>query len=126
MEQIQKYLSNDDTNILTYGDGLSDINVDKLLKFHHSHKKILTITGVRPPARFGEIIEDNRKVIHFQEKPHTSHPSNPPESDIPECRFDVKAPKRRKKADSFQVALRWVPFPRVGSVGDFLSNEMPP
>jgi glucose-1-phosphate cytidylyltransferase len=72
IKRIQKYLSNDDTNILTYGDGLSDINVDKLLKFHHSHKKILTITGVRPPARFGEIIEDNRKVIHFQEKPHTS------------------------------------------------------
>lgn len=70
VKRIEKYL--DDINMLTYGDGVADINIDELVKFHKSHNKIITITGVRPPARFGEIIEENGKLISFQEKPQTS------------------------------------------------------
>ena len=54
------------------GDGVIDLDINKLVKYHKSHGKIITITGVYPPARFGEIIEQNGKVISFEEKPQTS------------------------------------------------------
>ena len=53
---------------LTYGDGLSNINLDKLLKYHIYHKKIATISAVRPPARFGYIKLNKNKVKYFKEK----------------------------------------------------------
>jgi glucose-1-phosphate cytidylyltransferase len=59
-----------ETCMLTYGDGVADINLDELLKFHHSHGKMVTVSAVRPPARFGEIEMNERgRVINFQEKP---------------------------------------------------------
>ena len=54
---------------LTYGDGLSDVNLNKLLNFHNKYKKTATITGVRPPVRFGELIIKNDLVTSFKEKP---------------------------------------------------------
>ena len=69
IKRTEKYL--DKVNMLTYGDAVSDINISDLLKFHNSHKKMVTITGVRPPSLFGEIIEDEGKVISFEEKPQT-------------------------------------------------------
>ena len=54
--------------MLTYGDGLSNVNIDKLLKQHIKSKKIATVTAVRPPARFGEVIIKSNKVIEFSEK----------------------------------------------------------
>jgi glucose-1-phosphate cytidylyltransferase len=54
--------------IVTYGDGLANISLDKLLDFHKSHKKIATVTAVRPPARFGHLRMDGDKVVSFGEK----------------------------------------------------------
>jgi len=70
IKRIEKYL--DDINMVTYGDGVADININDLVKFHISHNKILTITGVNPPARFGEIIVKGHQVKAFQEKPDSS------------------------------------------------------
>ena len=66
LNKLKKYL-NDENFLLTYGDGLSDINLDKLLKFHLRNKKVATITAVRPPARFGELFEKDI-VKKFEEK----------------------------------------------------------
>ena len=55
--------------LMTYGDGLSDINIKDLIDFHLSHKKIATVTAVHPPVRFGELELSEDKVINFQEKP---------------------------------------------------------
>lgn len=55
--------------MLTYGDGVADIDLDKLLAFHRSHKKMITVTAVRPAARFGELELLGDSVISFQEKP---------------------------------------------------------
>ena len=57
-----------ETFFLTYGDGLSSINIKKLLDFHRAHKKIATISAVRPLARFGALKIDNDKVLSFREK----------------------------------------------------------
>ena len=56
---------------LTYGDGLAKINLRKLLKFHIKHRKLATVTAVRPPARFGELYIKGKTVKKFQEKPQT-------------------------------------------------------
>ena len=62
--RLKEHLKNDDTFMLTYGDGLSDINISKLLEFHKAHKKIATVTAVRPPARFGALeIKDGKGSV---------------------------------------------------------------
>jgi glucose-1-phosphate cytidylyltransferase len=71
VKKIEKFIKGD-TFMLTYGDGVSDINLDKLLKFHHSHGKVATITAVHPPARFGELDIVDGHVSVFSEKPQTS------------------------------------------------------
>jgi glucose-1-phosphate cytidylyltransferase len=58
-----------DTFMLTYGDGLSNINLEDLYKFHKSHKKMVTVSAVHPTARFGELEIYNDTVVNFKEKP---------------------------------------------------------
>ena len=59
-----------DTFCVTYGDGLSDLNITALLAFHHSHRKIGTVTGVRPAGRFGELdVDQSGRATQFNEKP---------------------------------------------------------
>jgi len=60
-----------ETFMLTYGDGLSNINIRELVKFHKSHKKLATVTAVRPSARFGGMSFNGNKVMKFKEKPQT-------------------------------------------------------
>lgn len=71
--KIRKYIADDDTFMLTYGDGVGDIDIDALLEFHHAHGKTLTVTGVYPPGRFGELQYDNDShVTGFNEKPQAT------------------------------------------------------
>ena len=72
IKRLEKYLLDDKTNMITYGDCVSNIDIEKLFQFHKSHGKIITITGVHPPARFGELIEKDGSVISFEEKPQSS------------------------------------------------------
>ena len=68
LKRLKKYLK-DQTFFMTYGDGLSDINLKKLLSFHLKTKKIGTLTAVRPPARFGALKISTKKVVtYFKEK----------------------------------------------------------
>ena len=55
--------------MLTYGDGVANIDIDALLKFHKSHGKMVTLTAVRPSARFGDLDFDGNRVVSFEEKP---------------------------------------------------------
>ena len=69
--KIKKYVGDEDF-MLTYGDGVGDIDIDKLCAFHRSHRKILTVTGVRPPGRFGELVGEDGRVTEFNEKPQAT------------------------------------------------------
>lgn len=60
-----------ETFMLTYGDGLCDVDLKALIDFHKSHKKIGTVTSVRPSARFGDLKIQDEKVISFKEKPQS-------------------------------------------------------
>jgi glucose-1-phosphate cytidylyltransferase len=68
IKQLSPYLS-DGTFMLTWGDGVSDLNLRELLAFHKSHGKLATLTAVRPPARYGHLELDGDKIINFDEKP---------------------------------------------------------
>lgn len=67
--RLRSQLENEGTFMLTYGDGVSNVDVEALLKFHRSHGKLATVTSVRPPARFGGMRIEEGKVTDFKEKP---------------------------------------------------------
>ena len=67
LKRLTKYLKGE-SFFLTYGDGLSDVNITKLLKFHNKNKKLVTVTAVRPPARFGVLKLMGSSVSYFKEK----------------------------------------------------------
>ena len=67
IKRLKKFLKNQ-TFLLTYGDGLSDVNINKLVSFHKKKKKLITLTAVRPPARFGAIKIRGSYVKYFKEK----------------------------------------------------------
>jgi glucose-1-phosphate cytidylyltransferase len=68
VKRMQSFIGNE-TFMLTYGDGVSDINIDALVKFHKSHGKMVTVSAVHPGARFGELDIKQQQVVSFQEKP---------------------------------------------------------
>ena len=68
VKRLESHLQSD-TFMLTYGDGICDVNLQKLLEFHRAHGRIATVTAVRPPARFGGLVFDGDMVAEFTEKP---------------------------------------------------------
>jgi len=68
IKRVEKYVTGD-TFLLTYGDGVANIDIDALLDFHRSHGKVVTVTGVNPAQRFGELKLDGDTVLSFLEKP---------------------------------------------------------
>lgn len=69
---VRKYLEADDLFMLTYGDGVSDIDIRDLVAFHRRHGRVATVTAVRPPGRFGEMCLDGDAVTEFNEKPQAT------------------------------------------------------
>jgi len=68
IKRLAPYIGNE-AFMLTWGDGVSDVDLNKLLEFHRSHGKFATVTAVRPPARFGRLELEGNSVRHFSEKP---------------------------------------------------------
>lgn len=71
LKRLRKWLANDETFMFTYGDGVADLDIEALLKFHKAHGKLATVTTVRSPARFGRIVFEGDHVVEFFEKPET-------------------------------------------------------
>jgi glucose-1-phosphate cytidylyltransferase len=69
IKRIQEYVKEDDAFCLTYGDGVSDVDISKLINFHKQQKTLATLTAVYPPGRFGALDLSNNKVQTFKEKP---------------------------------------------------------
>lgn len=70
IKRVEKYIDGDQF-MLTYGDGVTDMNISELLEFHKKHGKIGTVTGVYPPSRYGELRIEGDRVVSFDEKPDT-------------------------------------------------------
>ncbi len=67
--RLKELLQPAGTFLLTYGDGVSDVNLSRLVEFHKSHGRLATVTAVRPPVRFGELAIEGDRVVSFEEKP---------------------------------------------------------
>ena len=71
LKRLKKWLGNDETFLFTYGDGVADLNIESVIKFHHTHGKLATVTTVRSPARFGRIRFEGDRICNFHEKPES-------------------------------------------------------
>ena len=69
LKRLKNFIKPNENFMLTYGDGICNVNLNKLETFHEKNKKLITVTAVRPPARFGEIVLRKNKVSYFKEKP---------------------------------------------------------
>jgi glucose-1-phosphate cytidylyltransferase len=69
IKRLQPFIGDDGTFMVTWGDGVSDVDLNKLVEFHKSHGKLATLTAVRPPARFGHLVMDGNQIVEFDEKP---------------------------------------------------------
>ena len=68
IKRIEQYLDNDEEFMLTYGDGVTDINLDELVRFHREHGKLATLSAVYPPAKFGDLHFEGQLITKFSEK----------------------------------------------------------
>jgi glucose-1-phosphate cytidylyltransferase len=69
LKRASRFLDNEDF-CFTYGDGLSNVNITELVKFHQAHQQLATLTAIKPPARFGALDLNDNKIIGFKEKPY--------------------------------------------------------
>lgn len=69
LRKVAKYLKDEDAFCMTYGDGVSDVDIAETIAFHRGHGKLVTVTAVQPPARFGGLSVDGTSISSFQEKP---------------------------------------------------------
>jgi glucose-1-phosphate cytidylyltransferase len=69
VRQVGDHLRDSDIFLCTYGDGLADVDLGRLIEFHRAHGGLATVTGVHPPSRFGELERDGTRVHRFAEKP---------------------------------------------------------
>jgi len=69
LKRVSEYVKDEEAFCFTYGDGLSDVNITKLVNFHRQHGKLATVTGVQPPGRYGALELNNQEVKGFAEKP---------------------------------------------------------
>ena len=69
LKRVKSYLTNEDSFCFTYGDGVSDVDISASILYHKKHKKLVTITAVQPPGRYGAIISEGNNVTGFYEKP---------------------------------------------------------
>lgn len=116
LKRIRKYLGEDDF-CMTYGDGVSNVNIKELISFHKKHKKLATLTAVRPPGRFGALkIDKENNVQKFEEKPEG-------DGGYINGGFFVLSPKVINYIDSDEVAWEREPLERLSKLDQLKSFE---
>ena len=111
--RLRKYLRNE-TFLLTYGDGVSNVNLNKLVNFHKKNKRMVTVTAVRPPARFGALEIKNNKVVKFTEK-------NQSGDNWINGGFFVMEPKFFKFLKNDKTILERKPLEKVSKLGELIA-----
>lgn len=106
----------DETFMATYGDGVGNINISEVLKFHKSHGKLATVTAVHPPARFGGLVFDGDRVSEFSEKPQTG------EGWI-NGGFFIFEPKVLDYMDNDETVLEREPLEKLASDGELMAYK---
>jgi len=110
IKRLKEFIGNE-TCMMTYGDGLANINLDNLLQFHKKHGKLVTVSAVRPPARFGEMEIVENEVKSFKEKPQLQ------EGWI-NGGFFIFEPKFFEYIDGDHTSLEKEPLEKIASMGE--------
>ena len=115
VRRMQSFIGNE-TFLLTYGDGVANVDLEALVTFHHKHGKLVTVTAVRPTARFGELELSGNQVVKFQEKPQVH------EGWI-NGGFFVMEPGFFELIDTDQTILERSPLERAAQAGELVAFQ---
>ncbi len=115
IKRLQSFMENE-TFMLTWGDGVSNIDLNKLLAFHRSHGKLATLTAVRPPARFGHLQIDGEQITEFAEKPQAA------EGWINGA-FFVLEPQVFDYIEGDSTPFEWAPLRNLASDGQLMAYK---
>lgn len=107
--RVRKYLDPDEPFLLTYGDGLADVDVEAQVDFHRAHGALATMTVVRPPARFGSSVIEGDRVVAFREKPQA-------ETGLINGGFFVMSPGALEHIDGDETPLESAPLERLAEL----------
>ena len=116
LKRVASYLKNEKAFCFTYGDGLANVDITKLIKFHESHGKLATVTAVQPPGRYGALNRENDLVTSFVEKPKG-------DGGWINGGFFVLSPKCIDYIDSDNTAWEQKPLKDIALKGELMAYE---
>ncbi|MDF3942666.1 glucose-1-phosphate cytidylyltransferase [Achromobacter denitrificans] len=116
LKRIAPYVADEDTFCMTYGDGVSNVNISELMQFHSSHGKLATLTATYPPGRFGALDLDGDQVMSFKEKPKG-------DGGMINGGFFVLSPKVLDLIDDDQTIWEREPLERLAEAGQLNSYK---
>lgn len=116
LKRVAPYIKHEDFFCLTYGDGLSDVNISNLIKFHKEHKKLATVTAVQPPGRFGALKISGNQVDGFLEKPRG-------DGGLINGGFFVLSPQVLDHIDGDEISWEAEPLTKIASIGQLMAFE---
>jgi glucose-1-phosphate cytidylyltransferase len=116
LKRVADYLQDQESFCFTYGDGLSNVDISKLVDFHHSHGKLATVTAVQPPGRYGALQLNGSKVSGFAEKPRG-------DGGLINGGFFVLSPKVLGLIEGDQTSWEGAPLAGLASFGELMAYE---
>ncbi len=116
LKRVADYLQDQESFCFTYGDGLSNVDISKLVDFHHSHGKLATVTAVQPPGRYGALQLSGAKVSGFTEKPRG-------DGGLINGGFFVLSPKVLGLIEGDQTSWEGAPLAGLASFGELMAYE---
>jgi len=116
IKRVQEYIKNENSFFLTYGDGLSDVDISASLAFHEKHGKLATVTAVQPPGRYGVLSMQGEKVIGFSEKPVGK-------SGLINGGFFVLSPRCLDLIDDDSTSWEHEPLVELAQMGELMAYE---
>ena len=116
LKRVADYLQDQESFCFTYGDGLSNVDISKLVDFHHSHGKLATVTAVQPPGRYGALQLSCAKVSGFTEKPRG-------DGGLINGGFFVLSPKVLGLIEGDQTSWEGAPLAGLASFGELMAYE---
>lgn len=116
LKRVSEYVKDEEAFCFTYGDGLSDVNITKLVNFHRQHGKLATVTGVQPPGRYGALELNNQEVKGFAEKPKG-------DGGWINGGFFVLSPKCIEHIDGDQSSWEGAPLMHLAKTGQLMAYE---
>ena len=116
LKRVSDYIKDEEAFCLTYGDGVSNVDIRASIEFHRQHGKLATVTGVQPPGRYGALERSGSQVTGFAEKPRG-------DGGMINGGFFVLSPKVLDLIEGDQSSWEGAPLPRIAAMGEMMAFE---